>query len=243
MIYFLTSSPFLPDACLLNPANGQIDHLRRVLAAKCAGVFICSDPDRHDFTDYIANDMRIALEAAGFSFSSWRILDGRNESEAAALVGQAGLIVLAGGHVPTQNAFFQRIGLAKILKGYHGVLLGISAGTMNCCDPVYAQPEEPGEAIDPGYQRFIPGLGVTATMILPHYQKVRDSYVDGLRLFEEITYPDSLGRTFYALPDGSYLLGENGAETIYGEAYRIRDGKMERISGPGEAFRFEVKEA
>ena len=66
---------------------------------------------------------------------------------------------------------------------------------------------------------------------------------DGMRLFEEITYPDSLGRTFYALPDGSYLLGENGAETIYGEAYRIRDGKMERISGPGEAFHFEVKEA
>lgn len=30
---------------------------------------------------------------------------------------------------------------------------------MNCADTVYAQPEEPGEAVDPDYQRFIPGLG------------------------------------------------------------------------------------
>jgi len=31
---------------------------------------------------------------------------------------------------------------------------------MNCADTVYAQPEEPGEAVDPDYQRFIPGLGL-----------------------------------------------------------------------------------
>ena len=79
MIYFLTSSPFLPDACLLNPANGQIDHLRRVLPAKCAGVFICSDPDRHDFTDYIANDMRIALDETPNTFQEicdWAVDNG-----------------------------------------------------------------------------------------------------------------------------------------------------------------------
>ena len=234
MIYFLISSPFLPDACLLNPANGQIDRMRQYIHSPCRGLFVCSSPDLHDFTVEIGLDMRRAFEAAGFAFSDWQVLDGINAREAGRLVKNADLLVFAGGHVPTQNAFFQRIGLREILRDYHGVIVGISAGTMNCCDPVYAQPEEPGEAVDPAYRRFIPGLGVTHTMILPHYQKVRDSFVDGLHLFRKITCPDSAGRTFYALPDGSYLLGVDGRETIYGEAWRIRDGAMRKIAGPGD---------
>lgn len=234
MIYFLTSSPFLADACLLNPANGQIEHMRRVIPDRCRGLFVCSSPDLHALTVGFGQDMRDAFEAAGFRFSDWRVLDGLNAGSAAQLVKNADLLVLAGGHVPTQNAFFQRIALRELLRDHPGVLVGISAGTMNCCDPVYAQPEEPGEAVDPEYRRFLPGLGVTRTMILPHYQRCRNECVDGLRLFEEITYPDSMGRTFFALPDGSYLLGENGCETIYGEAYRVRDGKIMKITGPGE---------
>ncbi len=234
MIYFLTSGPFLPDACLLNPANGQIDRMRQYIPSPCRGLFVCSSPDLHDFTVEIGLDMRRAFEAAGFAFSDWQVLDGINAREAGRLVKNADLLVFAGGHVPTQNAFFQRIGLREILRDYHGVIVGISAGTMNCCDPVYAQPEEPGEAVDPAYRRFIPGMGVTHTMILPHYQKVRDSFVDGLHLFRKITCPDSAGRTFYALPDGSYLLGVDGRETIYGEAWRIRDGAMRKIAGPGD---------
>ena len=237
MIYFLTSSPFLPDACLLNPANGQLDEMRRTIPNPCRAVFVCSNPNTHLLTVGFGQAMRTAFEAADFAFSDWQVLDGTNAADAASFVKNADLLVLGGGHVPTQNAFFQRIGLRQMLKGYHGVIVGISAGTMNCCDPVYAQPEESGEAIDPAYQRFLPGLGVTQTMILPHYQKVKDSFVDGLHLFRDITCPDSVGRTFYALPDGSYLLGKDGVETIYGEAYRIRDGEIERISGESEQFK------
>lgn len=236
MISFLTSSPFLPDACLLNPANGQIENLRRALPASCRGLFVCSSPDLHDFTVSIGRDMRVAFEAAGFAFADWQVLDGTNAAEAEKLVKNAQLMVFAGGHVPTQNAFFHQIRLRERMHCFDGVLVGISAGTMNCCDPVYAQPEEPGEAVDPVYRRFLPGLGVTNTMILPHYQKVKDNYVDGLHLFREITLPDSAGHTFYALPDGSYLLGEDGRETIHGAAWRIRDGVMEKVCENGGAL-------
>lgn len=236
MIYFLTSSPFMPDACLLNPANGQIEHLRQALPNSCRCVFVCSSPDLHERTVGFGRDMRTAFEAAGFAFSDWKVLDGMNADMANELVKNADLLVFAGGHVPTQNAFFHRIRLKSLLRDYAGVILGISAGTMNCCDPVYAQPEEPGEAVDPAYRRFIPGLGVTGTMILPHYQKCKYDRVDGLQLFEEITYPDSMGRTFYALPDGSYLLGQDGKETLYGEGYRIQDGVLEKICADGQMY-------
>ena len=236
MIYFLTSSPFGVGSPYLNPANRFIDLLKEALPSPCAAVFVCSDPDRRAFTDHIALDMKNALEAAGFFFSSFHILDGRNARDTEKLVKEAGLIVLAGGHVPTQNAFFRRVKLREAMQGYHGVVIGISAGSMNCADVVYAQPEEPGEAVSPEYRRFLPGLGVTETMLLPHYQMVKDDTVDGLKLFDEITLPDSMGRTFYAIPDGSYLLGQNGRETLYGEAWRIRDGRMEPACRENEAL-------
>ena len=228
MVYFLTSSPFTPGTPYLNPANGFLDALKSALPETSSALFVCADPDRPAFTDHIALDMRLALEYEGYRFSDFHVLDGRNERAAEGLVQNAGLIVLAGGHVPTQNAFFQKIGLKTCLRHFDGVLIGISAGTMNCADPVYAQPEEEGEALSPDYRRWLPGLGVTPTMLLPHYQMVKDSFVDGLRLFEDITLPDSMGRTFYAIPDGSYLLGRNGRETLFGEAHRIRDGHMEQ---------------
>ena len=100
---------------------------------------------------------------------------------------------------------------------------------MNSAEVVYAQPELEGEAVDPSYERFLDGLGLTECMILPHYQDLRDQTLDGLRIFEDITYPDSLGRQFYALPDGSYLYGENGVERICGEAWLIQDGVCRKV--------------
>ena len=100
---------------------------------------------------------------------------------------------------------------------------------MNAAETVYAQPEEPGEAVDPAYRRYLPGLGITKTCILPHYQMVKNRLLDGKRLFEDITYPDSFRQPFLALCDGSYLLCENGKETVFGEAYCIRNGEISTI--------------
>lgn len=236
MTYFLTSSPFGVGSPYLNPANHFISLLRKELRCPCAAVFVCSTPDRHDLTVRFAGDMQRALEAAGFSFSSFDVLDGLNAQDAAALVKNAGLVVLAGGHVPTQNAFFQKAKLREAIKDFNGVLIGISAGSMNSADVVYAQPEEPGEAVSPDYRRFLPGLGVTKTNLLPHYQMVKDHILDGMRLFEDITFPDSVGYDFYVFPDGSFLLGKNGEETVFGEAYCIQDGTMRQICREGEAY-------
>ena len=146
------------------------------------------------------------------------------------------VVILSGGHVPTQNAFFREIGLKEKLKAFQGILIGISAGTMNCAKTVYAHPELEGEAAGPDYQRFLPGLGLTKRMVLPHYQAIKDDVLDGLRVFEDIACPDSHGREFYALPDGSYILSENGTETLYGEAYRIKDGEITLICNNNESL-------
>ena len=104
---------------------------------------------------------------------------------------------------------------------------------MNAAERVYVQPEEQGESV-PEFQRFLPGLGITTVNVLPHYQQVKDYYLDGKRLFEDITFADSFGECFYVFVDGTYLLIEDGCTTLYGEALLLRDGCMTQISESGD---------
>lgn len=108
---------------------------------------------------------------------------------------------------------------------------------MNCASTVYAQPELEGEAVDPDYRRFIPGLGLTEHMVVPHYQMLCGTVLDGLRVIEDITLPDSVGHRFFLLPDGSYILEEAGSATLYGEAYLAKDRTIEQICRQGECLR------
>ena len=241
MIAFLSSSPCIYGAprAILNPENGFADNLRRCLPEKIRCLFIASSPDEPHLTQRFGYEMASCFAEAGFLFSDFQILDRQNQENAQMLVWKSDFIILSGGHVPTQNAFFQDIGLRELLKEYQGVILGISAGTMNAADRVYVQPEEPGESV-PEFPRFAEGLGITTVNVLPHYQMVKDNYLDGRRLFEDITYADSWGECFYAFVDGTYLLIEDGQTTLFGEAYRLSDGQMEQISQTGDALMIEA---
>lgn len=234
MICFLTSSPCFPDDPALNTANGFSDAIIGALPNPCRGLFICSSPDDPEKTDLFSGHMHHTFSLAGLEFSQYTVLDRRNEQDAASLIENSDFIILAGGHVPTQNRFFQQIGLRELIKDFNGTIMGISAGTMNSAEVVYAQPEMPGEATDPDYQKFLPGLGLTKARILPHYQMVKDDILDGLRLFEDITYADSMGRQFYVLPDGSYLYIKDGIQELHGEAYLIENGTFRQISSEGD---------
>ena len=235
MTVFMTSSPCIIGAerAILSPANGFIDNLKASLPPRPRALFVCSNPDTPEETDNFGRDICGAIVEAGIAVSKWSVLDGRNEKDAQLLIWQSDLIVLAGGHVPTQNLFFQKINLGKLLKNYQGVILGISAGSMNCARRAYAQPEEPGES-RPDFRRFYPGLGLSEINILPHYQQVKDRMIDGKRLFEDVTYIDSIGNNFLSLVDGSYVLERGGETTLYGEAYAITDGKFFQISHEDE---------
>ena len=235
MIALLSSSPCVYGAprAILNPENGFVDNLRRCLPENPKCLFVAAAPDDPGFTDRVAEEMAACFYEAGLGFSELYRLDRRNQEDARMLIWKSDFIILSGGHVPTQNAFFQEIGLRGLLENYQGVVLGISAGTMNAADRVYIQPEEPGESV-PEFRRFAEGLGITHVNVLPHYQMVKDKDLDGRKLYEDITFADSYGECFHVFPDGTYLLVENGRTTLYGEAYRLQDGVMEQISEPGD---------
>lgn len=242
MTLFLTSSPCDDNVpagcdlpCIFFERNEFVANLRRFVRPGSRFLVIAAYPREHARNDEMAQTFAGCFAFHGMGFAQETVLDSRNQAQAAELVASSDVILLAGGHVPTENAFFRQIGLRELLSDWDGVVMGVSAGSMNAADLVYAQPEEAGEAIDPDYQRFIPGLGLTEHNILPHYNMVRDNMLDGMRLFEEITFGDSCGRTFIVLEDGSYILETDGAARVYGQAWTIRDGVMSPLCREDES--------
>ena len=100
---------------------------------------------------------------------------------------------------------------------------------MNCADIVYCPPELDGESLDPNFNRYLKGLGFTNINILPHYNKWNGHILDGKDYMKDIVYPDSYKKEIVLINDGTYIVCENGNETIYGEAYLLKDGKITQV--------------
>jgi len=221
----------VPD--ILIQDNGLLDNLKSIWIANARVLIICANPDNHEKNDGIYACLKEALPMSGLSISSIDQCDDRNPDIIENLE-NIDVLILAGGHVPTQNKFMKQLRLKERLAGFGGIVVAWSAGSMNCADMVYAAPEIEGEAVDPFYERWLPGLGLTDINMYPHFQKLRDDYLDGMRLIEDITFEDSVGHEIIALNDGSYIMIDDGQTTLYGEAYRIKDRQLTQICKDGE---------
>lgn len=237
MIYFLTSSPSVSVDGPINPANGFLDRLREALGNNpLHALFVTTYPDDAPWSEHCSGCMRKAFEDVGFKFASYVLLDRRTAPDVKKLMKQCDFLILGGGHLPTQNTFLHELEMPKLIKKFKGVVLGISAGSMNSAQMAYALPEEPGEPLDKNFARLRPGLGLTEWRILPHFYMYRDLTVDGLRMYDDITIPDSrkYGIPFLYFPDGTYLVGQDGKESVYGEYLVFQNGTFCRVAENGQ---------
>ncbi len=221
--------------------NGFLKKLQREWVENAKVMIIPGTPEAYGRNDEICDCCRQSFAMSGLSVSYVKLCDNRN-AELADKISEMDVVLLGGGHVPSQNRFFRGIGLKDKLRAFDGLLLAWSAGSMNCAEVVYAGPELEGEAIDPDYKRWIPGLGVTNVNIFPHFQSLREEWLDGFRLIEDITFEDSMGHEIIALNDGTYITIEDGVTKIFGEAYRIKDGRLERICQEGASVVWETSQ-
>ncbi len=76
------------------------------------------------------------------------------QEEIGSLLPRSGFVMLCGGHVPTQNHFFAQLGLPGLFHNYHGIVLGVSAGSMNaarwCMPPRRSRVKPPTPATAAG---------------------------------------------------------------------------------------------
>lgn len=217
-----------------NTENGMVEQLKKYWKKDAKVLFLSASPGDLESNDSHRAAFEKAFPMSGLGISVMDICDSRNEA-VASHIKKYDALLFGGGHVPTQNAFFKKIGLRQAISDYHGIVMALSAGSMNCAETVYAIPELSGEGRDITYQKFITGLGLTRRMIIPHYQWIKNEVLDGLRVIEDIALSDSMGKEFIVLNDGSYILSDNGMEKVYGEAYRIKDGNIINLCGNDES--------
>ena len=238
MTLILTGSPTRFGEDHITTDNGLLAAVQEALPPQPRVLLVSAAPDDHRFTDYVLESMSACIRNSGITPSSVTMLDRRNAALARDLVRSADWVVLCGGHVPTQNRFLHEIGLKALLRGFDGLVMGCSAGSMNCAERVYSHPELPGEAVDPAYPRWLEGLGLTTRQLVPHYDQVRHAVVDGMRLFEDIIFPESWRHAFYTFPDGGYILSKDGHETLHGLAWEISNGQMRQVSAENQVYTF-----
>ena len=199
--------------------KNKIMDLIKVLTPKQGNfVFVASSEFAYEATDLYA---KLTFDSFNITlpFENYIILDGRTKNKTKEIIVNADLIFLCGGHVPSQNQFFQNINLRGIIKNTKALIIGQSAGSMNSAEIVYAQPELERESIDPAYKKYLKGLGLTNISILPHFEQRIDDMLDGKNVFKEITLPDSKIRPFIAYSDGAFIYDNGTKQLIYGKAY------------------------
>ena len=244
MTLFLTGSPTRFGEDHFTEDNGFLAAVKAELA-KVTGperlprvLLVSAAPDDKGFTAYVKRSMSACIHRSGIKTAEIVMLDRKNAAQASELVARADWIIMCGGHVPTQNRFIHEIGLKKLLQGYEGVIMGCSAGSMNCADDVYSHPELTGESVDPGYDRWLKGLGLTDINLVPHYDQVRYVKLDGRRLFEDIIFPESWGHRFVTFRDGGYIICRNGRSELRGEGWEIVQGGMRHLCNENQSYTF-----
>ena len=118
MTLFLTSSPCdnnVPEGldlpCIFDARNGFVENLRASVEPGAQLLIIASDPDAFAGNDEMAATFEGCFAAAEIELEDVCVLDSRNADDVAELVAQSGVILLSGGHVPTENAFFASLDL------------------------------------------------------------------------------------------------------------------------------------
>ena len=215
--------------------NNIINQLKNSIKNYKKFVFIASNPTGYEKTDSYSQCTKQSFKMSGMEFSEFIILDARTMDKTAEIISGADVIFLAGGHVPTQNAFFVEIELEKHLQGYDGVLIGQSAGSMNLSSLVYNYPEDLSEMED---SKFLIGLGKTNVTIIPHFE--RNKANKNIDLFNDYFLPDSKNKEYVLLTDGSHVLVKKSECVVYGEAYLVKNCEITQICKTGQNTKLNI---
>ncbi|MBQ8548726.1 MAG: Type 1 glutamine amidotransferase-like domain-containing protein [Lachnospiraceae bacterium] len=179
--------------------------------------FVASEFEHlHEKTDKYFHFFLNMFEEVGINFEEAYVVDGRmRPDEAVKAVTEADVVWLSGGNTPAQFGYFQKYGLDRALREHDGVMIGMSAGTINMAKTAIC-------TLSCGHykQEIYSGLGCVDVSVEPHF--VRDNVSEELLALSE-------EYTIYGLCDDGLIVCVGETVEFYGEVYRISNRTIERI--------------
>lgn len=212
----------------IDNTNGIVDQLKDDITDSKGLLMIASDPADIEKTNYYLDLMKKSLLKSNISFDSYESLTNETKDRTQILIDNASFIVLGGGHTYTQKKFFDEIKLDKLLKNFNGVILGISAGTVNMAKDVFNSPECYEDLND---EQIYTGLGFTNINAEPHFVLDDSSFEEGEVIQRNSVLKESFNRRIIGLPDVSHIRNN----TLYGLGYEIKDGNIKQICESGKS--------
>lgn len=189
---------------------------QKIIIKRNKFAFVASEFEKmHEKTDNYFKFFLNMFNTKGIYFEEAYVVDGRMTIEnVQKAVCEADVVWLSGGDTPTQFKYFQTYGLDKVIKQHTGVIIGLSAGSINLAETSIC-----GLSCRPYKQEIYKGLGCVNISVEPHF--VRDNVSNELLEL-------SNRYIIYGLCDNSVIVCKDKIEW-YGEIYKISGGKIERI--------------
>ena len=214
---------------IIDNDNGFLDNLKKHLTNRKCLVVISGSPSKiHPVDPNIVT--KTSFEMSGIAFDEYIYVNDENKHRIKEYIQKATAINLLGGHLPTGNKFVNELNLKELLRDFDGVIMGASGGAMEMADDVYCIPEVEGEHTDKNFKRILKGLALTDINIIPHFQYFKTmQFSDGTKMLDEILLEDCKKTPLIAIPDRSYIIEHAGKKTIYGQAWLLKNGKIEKI--------------
>jgi len=173
--------------------------------------------EKNDTYFYGDNQMMGVKETFSFSdLKDFKLIDGRiTKEDGLNLLEKADIIYLQGGDPFVQLKYIVDNGYEIFLRDYKGIILGLSAGSMNLGENCfYSKDCDYSETV------FYEGLGLTDLVIDPHFD------INNLDRVEEAK-KGSYEFEIIGLPDYStIIIDQNKKVTEIGPNYKYRDGNL-----------------
>lgn len=190
---------------------------RQKISKRNKFAFVASEFEKiHEKTDKYFCFFLNMFKGAGIHFKEAYVIDGRmTADEAQKKIAEADVIWLSGGDTPTQFRYFQKYGLEKTIKQHSGVVIGMSAGSINMAKTSIC-------TLSCGHfkQKIYNGLACVDISVEPHFirNEVSDELID---LSEK--------HTIYGLCDESFIVCSGKTIEFYGEIYKLSHKIIERV--------------
>ncbi len=210
--------------------NGFVDNIKKYWKENTRLLVFSSDPDDYAMSDRVAKQMYDCFTLSGLTIEEVRVFDHRSTETLEELLRWSDALYVSGGHAPTENIFMKDSDLPELIGSYEGLVITLSAGSVNSAKSVYLMPELEGEASDPDFCRHTTGLGLTNINMVPHSQFMKTVELDGMDFMEEIIAPDSNNNRLYLVPDGSYFVIADGVISFYGDGEIMENGNIRPIT-------------
>ena len=194
------------------------DVLKQYIKVGTNFVFVASEFESiHDKTDWYCNNFLKMFSNCGITFGSVNVIDSRIPKEIAQdIVRNADVLWLAGGDTPTQFAYIESYGLIPYIKEQKGVIIGMSAGSINMAKTAVCT-----LTCEHSKLEIYEALGLVEFSVEPHFDK--ENISDELIILSE-KYP------LYGVCDDSAIIRTNDNTLFIGNVFLINNRHITRLS-------------